>query len=964
MTLKREHYLRDDIVCGHSACTPCATLASEADAGNDAAALRLDAAATQRVLVVDTNIALHQMDLLEHAGGAFDNVVYLQTMLDEVRHRDHRIYSRCRVVTADAARRCIVFSNEHHRSTYVERRTGEIMNDRNDRAIRVAAQWYARHLATVDADVEVVMLSDDADNRARAHAEGLKALSMREYVALQADAHPDLGELLSQVTAANDAATERENVEFASHLSEAAMKSAVARGACKEGTFKVNRSYWGEGVVVVRGGFGGDSGDGEDVQVLIPGLANMNRATDGDTVVIKLLPRSAWTAPATALPDATTDAAASNGAMDDKGQDIAVMPETTSSSNAAAVPTGTVVGIVQRAWRPYAGCLEETDKESGTVLFVAMDKKIPKVRIETKRIQELMDKRIVVVIDSWPQQSRYPLGHYSKTIGTMGDRDTETQCLLMEHDVPDLPWTDAVLACLPRDDYTISEHEVKNRLDLRESHEVFSVDPPGCTDIDDALHCRILPNGNYEVGVHIADVTHYIKPETPLDDEAAFRATSVYLVERRIDMIPGFLSGNLCSLHEKVDRLTFSCIWEMTPDAVIVDTKFKKCVIRSVGAFSYGQAQTRIDDANDFSSITMATRRLNDLAKIMKKRRIAEGALTLASPQIKFLLDENREKPLAASVYELKEANSMIEEFMLLANIAVAKQTLTHFPAYACLRRHPTPQPKQFEPLVKAAAQSGFEINIESSKALADSLDACIVPGHDYFNTLIRIMATRCMTQAVYFSSGDLPPEEYRHFGLAAEIYTHFTSPIRRYADMIVHRLLANSIGWDPLPETLQDSARVRVKVDNINHRHRAAQQAGRASTDLYTLFFFRDRAAEEEEALISSVRSNGIRVIVPKYGLEGSIRLVSKDDEEKIRKKQMGKTYEYDDKKLSLTSTAAHGATFRMFESVRVIVRVEKSKLRREWLVTELVDATQSSSQASTPPANAPKQKKQKVTK
>lgn len=231
-----------------------------------------------------------------------------------------------------------------------------------------------------------------------------------------------------------------------------------------------------------------------------------------------------------------------------------------------------------------------------------------------------------------------------------------------------------------------------------------SIDPPGCTDIDDALHWRLLPNGNYEVGVHIADVTHFIRPGTALDAEAANRGTTVYLTDKRIDMVPALLSSDLCSLRSKVDRLAFSSIWEMTPQAEIVSTKFTKSIICSRISFTYAEAQMRIDDPTQTDEITLSLRHLNLLAKILKQKRIEQGALTLASPEVRFHIDSETHDPVDLQTKELKETNSLVEEFMLLANISVAKKIFQHFPEFAVLRRHPSPPPANYDLLVKAAS--------------------------------------------------------------------------------------------------------------------------------------------------------------------------------------------------------------------------------------------------------------------
>lgn len=242
------------------------------------------------------------------------------------------------------------------------------------------------------------------------------------------------------------------------------------------------------------------------------------------------------------------------------------------------------------------------------------------------------------------------------------------------------------------------------RQDLRD-YSICSVDPPGCTDIDDALHCRSLEGDILEIGVHIADVSHFIRPGNALDLEAASRATTVYLVGNRIDMVPELLSSNLCSLREHVERFAFSCIWEMDLNANILKTKFHKSIICSKKAMTYEEAQLLIDDPNANDVLTESLRNLNKIAKILKMRRLENGALVLASPEVKILMDSETHDPIEVEVKKLYETNSMVEEFMLLANISVAEKILQEFPDCAVLRRHPNPPPANFNPLIIAAKQ-------------------------------------------------------------------------------------------------------------------------------------------------------------------------------------------------------------------------------------------------------------------
>lgn len=491
-----------------------------------------------------------------------------------------------------------------------------------------------------------------------------------------------------------------------------------------------------------------------------------------------------------------------------------------------------------------------------------------------------------------------------------------------------------------------SPKDYKERVDLRKI-AICSVDPPGCTDIDDALHSRKLPNGNIEVGVHIADVSHFIRPNNALDLEAASRATTVYLVDKRIDMVPELLSSNLCSLRGNVERFAFSCVWELDEKANILKTKFHKSVIESKAALTYEQAQIIIDDKNSNDDIALSLRQLNKLAKILKKRRTDNGALVLASPEIRFQVESETAAPIDVEMKEMRDTNSMVEEFMLLANISVAEKIEKEFPEFAMLRRHPTPPQTNFDPLIKSVRHQGFDIDTSTGKALADSLDRIVKPENPYFNTMLRILATRCMLQAQYFISGTLTKPEYFHYGLAAPIYTHFTSPIRRYADIIVHRLLAACIGADSPYAALLDKTKNSQLCNNLNYRNRMAQYAGRASVALNTHLFFRSRT-EEVEGYVLFVRKNALQILVPKYGLEGTLYLSSKSEESVkfVYNEEVGKLGKV--KKASISyfsyfhpqnqSQQCGNVVFHSFDPVTVCISLNQANVQHEKLEFQLV--------------------------
>jgi exosome complex exonuclease DIS3/RRP44 len=297
-----------------------------------------------------------------------------------------------------------------------------------------------------------------------------------------------------------------------------------------------------------------------------------------------------------------------------------------------------------------------------------------------------------------------------------------------------------------------------------------------------------------------------------------------------------------------------------------VNVDFTKSVIRSCHSFTYAEAQSRIDDPSHTDPLTLGMRLLLSLSKALKSARMAAGALNLASPEVKVLMDSEMGDPVDVESKALLETNSLVEEFMLLANISVARRIYETFHDTAMLRRHGAPPPTNFEMLQKMLrVRRGVSLDVSSSKALATSLDAAQIPNDPFFNTLVRILATRCMLSAEYFPSGTLSQPDFRHYGLATEIYTHFTSPIRRYADVVVHRQLAAAIGYEDLHSSLRDRAGMESVCKNINYRHRMGQMAGRASVEYFVGQSLKGKKSVEE-AYVMRVLKNGFVVFVPRY--------------------------------------------------------------------------------------------------
>ncbi|XP_029642031.1 exosome complex exonuclease RRP44 [Octopus sinensis] len=905
MKINREHYLRDDISCGSEICDKCACMGGSTPLDTKSS-IPTTIVKGCYYLIPDTNIIMHQLDILEDP--MIKNVIILQTVLQEVKNRNIAAYKRLQDLISHPDKHFYIFSNEFHQSTYIEREAGESSNDRNDRAIREATKWYQEHLDSVSNgknNIKVVLLSDDVTNKQKAEEDGILGFSMNYYIKNLKNATHLLDKLASHEE--NNHPIGR--TLFPEHLSYSEIQKGIKLGKYKQGKFQASRENYLEGRVSVIGA---------DEMVLVVGRENLNRAVNEDIVALEILPEDEWTCPSSIIMENTADEKKEEEVEDEIKKSINKVPKEKRQT------TGRIVGIIRQNRRNYCGILQLSDiKEKKTHLFIPANKLIPKIQIRTEQGKELVAQRIIVVIDKWPQYSRFPMGHFVKKLGPIGDKDTENEVLLLEHDVPHSDFSQRVLECLPKLPWIITDEDLKQRQDIRHIN-ICSVDPPGCTDIDDALHCRLLENGNYEVGVHIADVSHFIRPYTALDDEAKHRATTVYLTDQRIDMVPELLSSNLCSLRDDGDRFAFSVIWEMNTNAEIISTKFHKSVIRSKASLTYQEAQSRIDsDSTD--ELTEGLRRLNNLAKILKKKRIEKGALVLASSEIRFRIDSVTHEPIDVQAKEVRDTNSMVEEFMLLGNIAAAKKIYETFAEFAVLRRHPAPPLSNFKPLIMAAASRGIEMDCTTSKALADSLDNADMGEDNNSNIMLRMMTTRCMMQAVYFCSGTQSESEFVHYGLATAIYTHFTSPIRRYPDILVHRLLALAIGADASYPDLLDKTKLQDICLHCNFRHKMAQDASRTSVNLHTHIFFNEKRCDEE-GYILFVRKNAIQVLIPKYGLEGTIYI----------KKEQSSILVFDDEKYQMK---AGDVVLKVFDQVTVQIHIDKSNVQHLRLHLDLVE-------------------------
>ena len=524
--------------------------------------------------------------------------------------------------------------------------------------------------------------------------------------------------------------------------------------------------------------------------------------------------------------------------------------------------------------------------------------------------------KVAVLVTDWPRRSEEPTGRIVDVLGIPGENDTEMHAILAEYQLP-YRFEPEVEQAAEAISETITEKDLAGRRDFR-NVTTFTIDPADAKDFDDAISYRRLENGNVEVGVHIADVTHYVLPGSAIDKEAFARGTSVYLVDRTIPMLPEKLSNMLCSLRPDEDKLTFSAVFEMNAKAKIISQWFGRTVIRSDRRFDYEQAQAVIETKTGPLSEEILD--LHALASILRKQRFDKGAISFERPEMKVLVDETG-KPLDVVQKITKESNWLIEEFMLLANRCVAeyasKKCKAKNPTFV-YRIHENPDPEKLGNLRNFARNFGHKLGDTSDpKQAAGALNALMkeAKGKPEENAL-QLLALRSMSRARYST------DNAGHYGLAFPYYTHFTSPIRRYPDMMVHRLLAMYMDG----ASSQDKLYYESCCEHSSVREQVATEAERASVKYKMVEFMQDKIGRQFDGHISGLTEWGIYVEIEPTKIEGMVSL------REIR----SDWYQFDEEKYE-TRGKASGRVFRLGDPVKV--RVLRAKLEQKIIDYELVE-------------------------
>lgn len=578
---------------------------------------------------------------------------------------------------------------------------------------------------------------------------------------------------------------------------------------------------------------------------------------------------------------------------------------------------GKITDVIERARTTFIGNVQVN--KNIAFFIAASDKPIPDFFIPPEKLNGATNgQRVVARMVKWNKSDKKPEGEVVSILKSEDINDMVMKEILIESGFP-LAFEKQVLDEAKHLSDKITREELKKRKDCRDIL-TFTIDPIDAKDFDDAISIRNLDNGNYEIGVHIADVSHFVKPDSILDKVAYERATSVYLPDRVNPMLPEKISNELCSLRPNEDKYTFSVIYQITNRGEIKHKWIGRTIIHSNHRFTYEEVQQIIEtkDGLHYKPILL----LNDLARHFRKERFDNGAINFSSQEVRFVLDENG-KPVGITIKESKDAHKLIEEFMLLANRTIAeyvsKIKINKEPVPFPYRIHDNPDEEKLKPFAAFAKKFGYSFDIHDEAAVASSFNKLLkeVSGKPEQHVLEQL-GIRTMAKAIY------TPRNIGHYGLGFEHYCHFTSPIRRYPDVLVHRILQECLDKDVKPDK-----KMEEKCKHCSDKERKAMEAERAGNKYKQVEFMQDYLGEEFDGIISGVASFGFFVETVQHKCEGMVTVRDLSDYDEFR---------LDDADYALVG-AKTGIKFRMGDAVKIKVvaaNLEKRQLDYHWVPVE----------------------------
>lgn len=574
---------------------------------------------------------------------------------------------------------------------------------------------------------------------------------------------------------------------------------------------------------------------------------------------------------------------------------------------------GKVLEILERCRDEFVGRVEISPRFA----FVVPDFKKMHQDIFVKKVDLVgaqHNQKVIVKLTEWKEGDKSPTGKIIRVLGEAGDHEVEIHSIMAEFGLP-FEYPEDAMAEADTIPETIPSEELKKRRDFR-SIDTFTIDPADAKDFDDAISFRYLENGNMEIGVHIADVSHYVTPRSIMEKEAYDRATSVYLVDRTIPMLPERLSNGLCSLRPNEDKLTFSCVFEMDEEAQVRDFWIGRTVIHSNRRFSYEEAQENMDQAAGAYAKELLT--INGLAKKLRRARFKKGAINFETVEVKFKLDE-KGTPVGLLIKERKDVHKLIEEFMLLANKTVAQYIYDKNKGKSTFvyRIHDYPDLEKLSTFANFARKFGHDLQISDEKKVANSLNKLMdeIVGKPEQNVLEQL-AIRSMAKAKYTTEPKL------HFGLAFAHYTHFTSPIRRYPDLMVHRLLQHYLDGGKPPE----NQAWEEKCVHSSEREKRAADAERASIKYKQVEYMKLAEEKDYAGMVTGITEWGVYVEITETKCEGMVRVQDMTDD----------YYDFDEKNMRLI-----GSKNKKIITLgdKVMVRVTRTDIDRRTIDLEFVN-------------------------